>query len=261
LAVLRRILAIIVILVATIAFLVNAAGLVGIWVIRRPVQDTVTVFSRSVDEKLGIVDRALARFTAGADEGRQALARINDAAKKLSDRLEENRPLLTTLTAARDDLGPRMTELRARAVALHDAALRVNAVLETLDNLGLVTVPTFSNELGAVAERLDAIEGDVQELRARIDEAQTTASANLIAAVTQRTHKINSVIGQIQSTAAKYQTTVAQKREQVADRARKVVHAINFLILSFTALFVAVAAGQVLLISAVARNFRRRSDH
>lgn len=256
--VLRRILAIIVILVATIAFLVNAAGLVGVWIIRQPVRDAVTALSTSVDEKLGMVDEALTRFTARADEGRQALARVNAAAKNLGDRLEENRPLLTTLIAARDDLGPRVAELRVRAVALHDAALRVNAVLETLNNLGLVTVPTFNDELGAIAERIDGIESDVQDLRKRIDEAQATASTNLIAAVAQRTDRINNVIGQIQSTAAKYQTTVAQKREQVTDRARKVMRTINFLVLSLTALFLAVAAGQLLLISAAARNVRGR---
>ena len=231
----KRILAIIIILIAAIGFLANATGLVGIWVVRQPARDTVTALATFVNGKLGLVD--------------QALVRVNNAVSKLSDRLEENSPLLTSLTGAvRDDLAPRIAEMRAQAIALHDGVVSVNAALETLNSFGFITVPILSDELGAVSERVDAAQSDVQELRVVIDEARTAASGNLVAAVTARTMKIDNVMAQIKSTAVNYQVAVTQKRQQVTDLSHRLLRAINLFAVSLTGLFLVVAAGQALLI-------------
>jgi hypothetical protein len=246
---LERVLAGIVILIATMLFLANAVGLVGIWIVRQPARDTVTTLSTFVNDKLGIVDQALARLGARATEGRKALARINSAANNLADRFDQDSSMLPALTTAvRDDLAPRIADMRTQAAALHDGAVRINAALETLDSFPFITVPTFSDELSAVSERVDAVQSDAQELRAAIDQSGTVASANLIGAVTARTTKIDNVMAQIKSTIIKYQTVVAQKRKQVLDLSHKLLLAINLLVLSLTAIFLVGATGQVLLI-------------
>ena len=131
---------------------------------------------------------------------------------------------------------------------MHDGVVALNAALETLDSLGFIAVPTFTDELSAVSKRLDAAQNDVQELRATIAEAKTAASANLVAGVTARTNKIDSGLAQIKSTAVKYQSTVAEKQQKVSDLSHTLLRAINLLVLSMTALFLVVAVGQVLLI-------------
>ena len=256
--VLKRILAWIVILIATIGFLANAAALIGTWVIRQPARHSVTALSKFVNDQLGTIDQALARVSARADAGQQELARVNDAANKLGDRLDEGSPMLTALTSTvRDDLAPGIADMRAQATALHDRVVAVNAALETLDSLGFITVPTFSDELSAVSERVDAVQSDIQELRAAIDEARTGALANLVPAVTTRTTKIDNVLAQIKSTAVKYQAAVVQKRQQLTDLSHRMLRAINLLVLSLTALFLVVAAGQVLLIYVLWQYVRR----
>jgi hypothetical protein len=247
--VLKRILIVIVILVAMVAFLANAAGLVGVWSAHRPVCDTVTALSTLVNGKLAILDQALARVIARADEGRQALARVNDAASKLGDRLEQGDPLLRALAnTAGGDLAPKIAATVAQAAALHDAAASVNATLETLNNLGIINVPTFADEISAVSERVAAAQIDVQELRAAIDDTRTAASANLGAAIMVRTTKIDNVLAQIKATAINYQARVVQKQQRVTDLSHTLLRIINVLVLSLTAIFLLVAAGQVLLI-------------
>jgi hypothetical protein len=120
--------------------------------------------------------------------------------------------------------------------------------LETLDSLAFIAIPTFGDELSAVSERVDAVQGDVQELRLAIDEARTGISANIVAAATARTTKIDNVLAQIKSTVLKYQTAVAQKRLQVNDVSHRVLRGSNLLVLAMNALFLVVAAGQMLLI-------------
>ena len=247
--VLKRIFAAIVTLLATIGFLANAAGLVSIWVARRPASETVTRLSTFVNNKLGTVHQALARISARSDESRLALTRINNAMSTLHDRFDQGSPLLTELVSAtRDELGPKIAETRAQAAALHDGMMSVNAVLETLDTLGFITVPRLGDELSTLSDRVDAAQTDVQELRVAIEEARTTPSATLVAAVTTRTTKIDDRLARIKSTAIKFQAIVEQKEQRMADLSRTVLLTINLLVLSLTALFLVGAAGQVLLI-------------
>jgi uncharacterized protein YukE len=225
----KRILALIVVLIAMIGFVANACGVVGVWVARRPARDVVTRLSTFVNRQLGVVQQALSRISARSDESRQALARVNSVTSKLGDRVDQGSPLLTELVnATRDELGPKIAETRAQAAVLRDGVMSVNAALETLDTLGFITL---------------------QELRVAIDEARTTASANLVAAVTSRTTKIDNGLAQIKSAAIKFQVAVEQKQQQVADLSRTVLLATNLLAISLTALFLAGAAGQVVLIS------------
>ena len=246
--VLKRIFAAVVTLLATIGFLANGAGLVTIWVARRPACDTVTTLSTFVNNKLGIVHQALARISARADDSRQALARINNATSKLGDRVDQGSPLLTELVSAtRDEVAPKIAETRAQAAALRDAVASLNATLETLDSFGFIDVPTLGDELSTVSERIDAAQTDFQEMRAVLEEAKTSASANLVAAVTTRTTKIDDRLARIKSTAIKFQATVEQKQQQMAHLSRTVLLIINLLVLSLTALFLVGAAGQVLL--------------
>jgi predicted nucleic acid-binding Zn-ribbon protein len=248
-AIFKRLLGVGVMLIATTGFLANVAGLVGIWVVRHPAQHALTAFSTFVNEKLAMVDQALSRVNARADDGRTGLAQVNNAASKLSDRLEENRPLLTALSGAvRDDLAPRIAEMRAHAAALRDGVVSVNAALETLNTLGFIRVPTLSDKVSVVSERVDAIQSDVQELRLAIDDGTAGASANLVSAVVERTMKIDNLLMQIKSTTVQYQAAVTQKKQQVTDLSRKLVRAINLTVLLLTALLLVVAAGQVLLI-------------
>ena len=247
--ILKRILVAIVILIAAIGLVLNAAGLVGIWVVRGPVRDTVTALSTALNSKLGAVDQALARVGARADQGRQALARINDAASKLGDRIEEGSPALNALAGTvRDDLAPKIADTRAQASAFHDGVVAVNATLETLNRSTFITVPTLTDELSAFSERVETAQSDAQELRAAIAEARAGASANLVAAVTARTIAIDNVLAQIQAAMAKQQATLAQRQQQVTDLSDTLLRAINLLVVLLTVLFLVFAAGQVLLI-------------
>ena len=248
-AIFKRILAAIVILIAAIGLLLSAAGVVGIWVTRGLARDTVTALSTALNSKLEAVDQALARVSAGADQGRQALARVNNAASKLGDRIEEGSPALNALASAvRDDLAPKVADVRAQAAPLRDGVVAVNAALETLNRLPFIDVPTLTDELSAVSERVEAAQSDAQELRTAIAEARAGASANLVAAVTARTIKIDNGLAQIQATLTRHQTSLAQRQQQVTDLSNTLLRTINLVVVLLTVLFLVFAAGQVLLI-------------
>jgi len=75
--------------------------------------------------------------------------------------------------------------------------------------------------------------------------------------VTTHTTKIDNVLARIKSTAVRFQAAVVQKRQRLTDLWHRMLRAINLLVLSLTALFLVVAAGQVLLIYVLWRYVRR----
>ena len=248
-AIFTRGLAAIIIPIAVIIFLANAVGIAGVLMVRRPVKESVTTLSAFVDGKLVIVKQTLERVGTRADEGRAALARVNDAASKVNDRLDERGPLLGALIdRIRADLVPKMAEVRAQASALRDAAASVNGTLQMLDGLGFINVPVFTDQLRAIDERVESAQGNVQELRAAIEAARTETAANIVAGVTARTNRIDTVMAQIGSTTVEYQSAVAKKRQQVADFSHKCLHTINLLVLFVSVLLLMVAGGQLLLV-------------
>jgi len=147
--------------------------------------------------------------------------------------------------------------MRAQAAALHDGVIAVNAALETLNSLPFITIPTFSDQLSAVSGRVDAARESAQELRAAIDQARTMASANVVATVTERTNRIETMMTQIKSATVKYQTAVVQKRQQVTAFSQRLLCAISLLELSLTVFFTVIAAGQALLIYVCWQYIRR----
>jgi hypothetical protein len=248
-AILKRILVAIAILIAAIGLVLSVAGLVGLWGARGLANNAVTALSTALNSKLGAVDQALARVNAGADQGRQALARVNNAASKLGDRIEQGSPALNALAGAvHDDLGPKVADTRAQAATLRDGVVAVNATLETLNRLPFIDLPTLTDELSAVSERVQAAQNDAQDLRAAIAEARAGASANFVAAVTAQTIKIDNGLAQIQATVARQQATLAQRQQQVTDLSNTLLSAINLIVILLTVLFLVFVAGQVLLI-------------
>ena len=211
-----------------------------------------------MNQKLGAIDNALLRINARANDGKQALTVVNDATSKLSGRLEQDRPLLTAVSdAARETLSPKIADIRTQAAALHDGVISVNSALETLDNFGLFNVPTFTDQLNAVSARVDSLAENVQDWRTAIDEARTGALENVVDSVASRTTKLDDLMTQIQSAAGKYQATVAEKRQQVSHLANRLLSVVNLLVAVMTALFLVVAAGQIMLIRVCWQYLRR----
>lgn len=245
----RRTLAAIVILVALMALAMSAAGLIGIWVARAPARSAMTSVAMTLNNTLARVDQALASVGASAERGRQAVARVDAAANALGDRIEAGSPALAALAGAvRDDLAPKIDDARASAATLRDGVVAVNTALETLNRLPFVSVPTLTDELSALSDRVEAAQNDAQDLRAAVAEARSDASARFVGTVTAGTSKIDAGLAQISATAATHQGAVAQRQQQVADLADTLLLAINLLVVLLSVLFLLFAAGQVLLI-------------
>src|SRR5437016_2102691 len=199
LSIATRVLVAVVMVIAAVGFIVNAAGLVGVWVVRAPTSADVTDVTATMTHALGIVDNGLARVNNRVQDAQQTLTQVNNAAAQLGDRVEANSPLVTRLSQLVDNnLAPRIEDARTRASAIHDAVLTVNSTLLVLNRLPGLAVPKLSNELGSVSDRAQEAQTAVQDLRTTLAAMKAGLATKAQQAVTQVTSRIDAALARLQ---------------------------------------------------------------
>lgn len=246
LAIVTRILAAVILIIAIVGFLVNAAELVGVWVIRAPASNDVSDVAATMTHALGIVNNGLARVNTRVQEAQQTLTQVNNSAAQLGDRLEANSPPVNRLSQFVDtNLVPRIEDARTRASAIHEAA--VNGALLALNRLPGVKVPTLSNELSSVSDRAQDAQAAVQDLRATLAGMKAGLATKAAAVVTQVTSRINAALAKVQAIVNKYSGKITNTQARITSTSNTILLLINVLAVSLTLLLIIFEAGLVLL--------------
>ena len=244
-----RILVAIVMFIAVLGFILNLAGIVGIWLAFAPARSNVTDVAGTMTHTLETVDNGLGRVTGQMQDARQSLARVNDAAAQLGNHVQANSPAVSTLSQLVDnDLAPRIENARATASTIHDAVVAVNSTLVALNRLPGVSVPSLNNELGAVSERAQEAQTAAQDLRTTVADVKAGIVTNAQEAVTNLTTRIDAALAKIQATVNKYQATVTHTHARVVSTRDTALLLIVLSAVSLTIILAAFAAGQLLLI-------------
>jgi ABC-type multidrug transport system fused ATPase/permease subunit len=243
-----RILVAVIMLIAVVGFMVNVAGLVGVWYVRAPTRTAVTAVAATLTRELGIVENGLGRVNTQVQDARQTLTRVNDAAAKLGEHIQASSPLVTGLSQRVDnDLAPRIENARTTAIAIHDAVVTVNSVLVVLNRLPGVTVPSLTNELGAVSERAQEAQTAVQDLRVTLADIKAGIVTKAEGAVTQLTARIDTALARMQAIVNKYRAAATHAQTRISSTSNTLLLLIDLLAVSLTLLFAIFAAGLVLL--------------
>lgn len=245
----KRILVAVFMFFAVVGFIVYVTGLVGVWYARAPARSDVTDVTATMTRALGIVDNGLARVNTQVKDARQTIARVNNAAAILGDRVQASSPLVTKLSQLVDkDLTPRIEKARTTAVAIHDAVVTVNSALVALNRLPGVTLPSLTNELGAVSERAQEAQTALQDLRVTLAGVKAGIATKAEVVVTKVTARIDAALARIQALVNKYQATVTHALARITSTSNTLLLLIDVLTVSLTLLFVIYAVGLVLLL-------------
>jgi uncharacterized protein YukE len=243
-----RILVAVIMIIAAVGFIVNAAGLVGVWVVRAPASADVTDVAAKMTHALGIVDNGLARVNNRVQDAQQTLTQVNNAAAQLGDRVEANSPLVTRLSQLVDNnLAPRIEDARTHASAIHDAVVTVNSTLLVLNRLPGLAVPKLSDELGSVSDRAQEAQTAVQDLRTTLAAMKAGLATKAQQAVTQVTSRIDAALARLQAIVNKYQGKVTNTQDRITSTSNTLLLLINVLAVSLTLLLIVFEAGLVLL--------------
>jgi methyl-accepting chemotaxis protein len=243
-----RILVAVIIFIAAVGFMVNVAGVVGVWVVRAPARSGVTDVTATMTRALGIVDNGLARVNNLVQDARQTLTQVNDTAAKLGNRIQASSPLVTRLSQRVDnDLAPRLENVRTTASGIHDAVVTVNSTLLALNRIPGLTVPALSNQLGSLSDHAQEAQARVQDLRVTLADMKAGLVTKAEGAVTQLTTRIDTALARMQAIVNKYRAAATHAQTRISSTSNTLLLLIDLLAVSLTLLFAIFAAGLVLL--------------
>ncbi len=216
LSVVARVLVAVLMVITLLGFLLNVVALVGIWTIYPPTRNAVTDITATVTRALTAMDNGLTRVNTQVQSVRQSVSSVNDTAAQMGNHLQANSPLITTLSQRiNDELAPRVENVRATALAIHDNVVTVNSTLVTLNRLPGISVPTLDNVLSTVSDRAQEAQAAVQDLRVTVANIRAGTIATAETAITQLTARIDAPLARIQDTANRYQAKVTDTQKRV----------------------------------------------
>lgn len=210
----KRVLAIIVVLVSVAGLLLALAGGVGIWTVKQSVTETVT----------GILDR----IGEGIDVARENLQQVKVSLARAQERLSEARAENRRI-AQEPENGPNLRRMMARSVTqfvapelgdanakMYDiakASVVVNSILEDVGNFPLLDVAGFNvEEISSLNEQLAAVGPTAFELsRLLNDPNASTADAEA------QVSRIEQTVTALKGWVVKYEQMLADVQDRKVD--------------------------------------------
>ena len=208
--VVRRILGVVVVILASLGILLCAGGIVGVWVIKRDVQDSLVSILSSVGGVVQRTDNALGEVNTTLQGARDNLIAAGDTARKRGDKAIEATPARDMiLNALSDQSFPRISLALETAGNVRETALAVNGVIQALNRVPGVSLPTLPGErLQPVVDELAAARATAQELRDNVRDTKADAVNSIVSAVTERTNRIDNQLAGVQESINEIQAQV-----------------------------------------------------
>ena len=246
---LRRLAAIVIILLSILGLILCAASIIGTWVADSALINATTRILTLASASLNTADQAATAVANGITSIRDGIASINQSVTQAGDKLNQSTPVLDFVTSTvGEQLSPTIDNVREKATTLRDTVIGVNNTLEAINSIPGVNVPTFTTQIQAIGDRLTAVRTAVQELGAYLANLKASAIDATVTAVTSRTTKIDDALASIQTDVANFQTQVNNLQAQIAQLRAYIPVWLNITAIVITLVVLWFAFGQLRLI-------------
>jgi hypothetical protein len=152
---LKRLLAALVFLLATVGLLLSLAGGVGVWVVKGPVTERATKLYGRADAKLDIVERKLVDVGESLDRAAGRLERIKEEQRQLAGEPQRGGTLRRILA---QQFAPAFEGAHETLHTVAETAVVVNSILEDVGNFPLLSTSGLDTDrLAEINEQLGKV--------------------------------------------------------------------------------------------------------
>ena len=247
---LRRLAAIVIIILSILGLILCVGSIIGTWVADSALINATTRMLTLAVVPLNAADQAATAVTNGITSIRDGIASINQSVTQAGDKLNQSTPVLDFVSSTvGEQLSPMIDDVREKATTLHDTVIGVNNTLEAINSIPGVNVPTFSSQIQAIGDRLTAARTAIQELRAYLANLKASAIDASVTAVTSRTAKIDDALASVQTDIANFQAQVNNILAQITTLRNYVPIWLNIAAIIVTLVVLWFAFGQLRLIA------------
>jgi hypothetical protein len=242
-----------------LAFLIVLLVLVKGWGLRTPLKEGVALLSGVAEQALQRLEGGTVRLRAPLDRALVLLDQLDAAAREWGDRLEAERPQSAQLLVILNDRFSREIEAAVQiGSAIGEAAVVFNKSLETINRFSRMEVPTLTDELAKSFDRFREVESRLQEFRDSVEGLKAGVVQTGVEAITTRTQRFREPLLRIQKALKNTENLLASKRNGLIELEGNLLYLIDLGIFGLCLLCPLLLAGQVSLIRASWRMFRRQ---
>ncbi len=248
---LKRIFAVIVMILSAVGAIFCVAGILGAWLAPVPIK---AVANSTLDAANGYVALAGQATQNASQRIAGVRSEIEDAQQRIQNATPEQRDAVRQ--QVRDGIqqrfGPSVADVRATATQVSAGLVTLNASIENFNRIPGVNLPTLTDELQAVNQRLDAANERLQNFSATVSEAQFDGS-RLNAAAEQATAELSS----LETRLGEWQTRFGNLSASVENAKGAIAGALTAMSIAATLFFGLFAAGQISLFAHALGWFRK----
>lgn len=247
---LKKILAILVIGISILGEAVCVGGIWYSWSINTPITEAITQTLGGVEQILQVADAGLERVSTGLSEAQAAADLVGETAKTVGETLSETSVAYELIArTVGDELFPKVTSARETVTAVSQSIVAFNATLEAANQIPFVDLPTLTDELEVVSNRLTEAQTNVQETRSEIQAIKDEAVGKPVTAITSRTDKVSAGLGEALTAVDNTQQRITTNLERVGTVKAGVPRLIDLISLAVTLvlLWIMLAQGSLML--------------
>lgn len=247
--ILRRILAIIAMVISVVFIIACLAGVVFSWSINTPMTNSLTGALTGVERVLTVADTGLERVNIRLAEAQSNVDTIEERVETAGETFSETSVVYEVLDrTVGDELFPKVATAGETIVAVRDSVVAFNGTLESINEVPFVEVPTLTEQLDTAADRMATVQNDVEETRAELRVIREEAISKPVTAITDRTTRISDGLEATQTALSSSQNNIDDNLEFIGNIKARVPGLIDLVSLVFSFIFLWIALGQFGLI-------------
>jgi phage-related protein len=211
----KRILAVAVMVVSILVLVLSLAGVAGTWILRARVHTAVVDIVTGAEARAANVQQGLDQLDTALTQANDQVAVVEQEVLALGADLDQNQPLLTTISDKLGlDLAPLVDKAREIMGTIRETAAAVNSIVETVNTLPFISKPIPElAALNELSQKVEAFETDVQNLRTTLDQRRSEIIGGAVSLVTTPASQIRGTLDEMRVTVSGYSQRIGTVQE------------------------------------------------
>jgi hypothetical protein len=218
--ILKRILAVVLMLMSVLLGLLSIGGIVGSWSLSNSLTDGLVTVLSGADRILGTTEGALSRLENRVGTARDEVTSFEEAVVGAAEDFVEKPVVLTALSERLDlGIGPAVSNLRDTVQEVRETLIGIQNAIEAVNALPFVSLGEDlpgAERLAKLSEGATALSEGLQAMRDGVREAKAEAAAEVVLRVGKATARVDVGLEAIETATTGMAGQVSETRSEIA---------------------------------------------
>jgi phage-related protein len=216
---LKRVLAVIVMVVSILVLLLSLTGIVGTWIVRDKLSTALVGIVTNAETMATTAKQGLDQLDATLTQPGDQVAALEQGVQTLGTNVEENKPLLTALSdQLKATLGPLLDTARELMTSLGEAVAALNSAIEAINAIPFLSaeIPEIT-ALDKLSQDLESFGNEVEDLLTTIDLKSSEIVNGVTSILTTPLSKVGGALDQMQATISGFSQQVGDVQQRLSN--------------------------------------------